>query len=168
MVSVLPDPAAELPWRLFLQFRSALAAEYRPALSRFEGYRGFPAALGASGYGLRLAGSRGRTTLALILAVLAPFGFVLEVLVVEEVLFSRREYEFCSAVYTLEAAVLEIRHNSLSPMSTWIVADYGGGACAPPPGFTLPPGVTSSGFVCEPAPAWPGASLPASNRRNAA
>ena len=104
-------------WRA-LAAQKALAAEYRPALSQLEGYRGLPAALGACGRGLRLARSPGRTTLALILAVLAPFGFVLEVLVVEEVLFSRREYEFCSAVYALEAAILEIRHNSLSPVST--------------------------------------------------
>src|ERR1035441_304868 len=141
--------------RRALTAQEALAAKYRPALSRFEGYRGFPAALGASGYGLRLAGSRGRTTLALILAVLAPFGFVLEVLVVEEVLFSRREYEFCSAVYALEVAVLEIRHNSLSPMSTWIVADYGGGACAPPPGVFLPPPAGCFRFLFVAAPRRP-------------
>jgi hypothetical protein len=55
--------------------------------------------LGAGGHGLRLAESCGRTALALGLAVLTALGFVLEVFVVEEVLFSRCEYEICSAVY---------------------------------------------------------------------
>jgi len=121
--------------RRALTAQEALAAEYRPALSRFEGYRGFPAALGAGGGGLRLALSPGRTALALILAVLAPLGFVLEVLVVEEVLFSRREYEIRSAIYALEGAVLEIRHNLLSPMSTWIVADLWRRGLRPAAGF---------------------------------
>jgi len=56
-----------------------------------------------------------------------------------------------------------------------LLSDMDGGACptsrhgqAPPPRFTLSPGDSSSGFVCGPAPAWPGASRPASNRRSAA
>jgi len=81
--------------------QEALPAEHRASLSRLEGNRGFPPALRAGGGGFRLALSSGRAALALILASLAPFGFVLEVFVVEEVLFSRREYEFCSAVYAL-------------------------------------------------------------------
>jgi hypothetical protein len=39
--------------------------------------------------------------LALGLAVLAPLGFVLEVFVVEEVLFSRCKYEICTAINAL-------------------------------------------------------------------
>jgi len=97
--------------RRALTAQEALAAEYRPALSRLEGDRGFPAALGAGGGGLRLALSPGRTALALVLTVLTPLGFVLEVLIVEEVLFSRREYEIRTAIDALEGAVLEIRHN---------------------------------------------------------
>jgi hypothetical protein len=34
---------------------------------------------------------------------------------VEEMLFSRCEYKFCSAVYTLEDAVLELRHSNCAP-----------------------------------------------------
>jgi len=52
------------------------------------------------------------------LAILATFGFVLEILVVEEVLFSRCEYEICSAIYTLEDAILELRHSNCAPLST--------------------------------------------------
>jgi hypothetical protein len=53
--------------------------------------------------------------LALGLAVLTALGFVLEILVVEEVLFSRCEYELCSAVYTNEDAVLKLRHSNVAP-----------------------------------------------------
>jgi hypothetical protein len=48
--------------------------------------------------------------LAFSLAAFATLGFVLEVLVVEEVLFSRCEYEIRSAIYTLEYAVLKLGH----------------------------------------------------------
>jgi hypothetical protein len=53
--------------------------------------------------------------LALGLAILTALGLVLEILVVEEVLFSRCEYEFCSAVYTREDAVLKLRHSNVAP-----------------------------------------------------
>ncbi len=49
-------------------------------------------------------------TLALVLAGLAALGLVLEILVVEEVLFSRRKYEIRSAIHALEDAVLKLRH----------------------------------------------------------
>jgi hypothetical protein len=81
-------------------------------LSGLEGYRGLPTALGARRHGLGLAESRGRTALALVLAVLAALGLVLEVLVMEEVLLSRCEYKIGSAVYTLEDAVLKVRHGA--------------------------------------------------------
>jgi len=64
----------------------------RPALGRPERNRGFPPALRAGGHGLRL-GEAATTALALGLAGLAPFGFVFEVFVMEEVLFSRRKYK---------------------------------------------------------------------------
>ena len=73
----------------------------RTALCRLEGHRGFPTALRAHGHGLRLGETRARRTLALGLAVLAPLGFVLEVFVVEEVLFSRCKYEICTAINAL-------------------------------------------------------------------
>ena len=60
-----------------------------------------------------LCKTRCRRTLALGLAGLAALGFVLEILVVEEVLFSRCEYEICSAIYALENAVLKLRHSTV-------------------------------------------------------
>jgi hypothetical protein len=61
-------------------------------LGRFERYRGFPPALRAGGHGLRF-GETATAALALGLTGLAPFGFVFEVFVMEEVLFSRRKYK---------------------------------------------------------------------------
>ncbi len=102
--------------RSSLPAEEALAAIYRPALGWLEGYRGFPAALRAGGHGFRLGKARGRGTRALGLAILAALRLVFEILVVEEVLFSRCEYEICSAVYALEDAVLEIRHINCAPL----------------------------------------------------
>ena len=56
--------------------------------------------------------------MTLSLAILAAFGLVLEVLVVEEVLFSRCEYKFCCAIDALEDAILKLRHIQLFPVST--------------------------------------------------
>jgi hypothetical protein len=67
--------------------------------------------LRARGHGLRLSETATATTLPFGLTSLAAFGFVFEVFVVEEVLFSRREYKVCSAVYTLKNSVLKLRHN---------------------------------------------------------
>jgi hypothetical protein len=53
--------------------------------------------------------------LAFGLAVLTTLGLVLEILVVEEVLFSRCEYKLCAAVYTREDAVLKLRHSNVAP-----------------------------------------------------
>ena len=93
----------------------AFAAIYRPALGWLEGHRSFPTALRAGGHGFRFGKARGRRTLALGLTSLAAFGFVLEVFVVEEVLFSRCEYEICSAVNALEDAILKLRHSNCAP-----------------------------------------------------
>jgi hypothetical protein len=49
--------------------------------------------------------------LAFGLAVLTTLGLVLEILVVEEVLFSRCEDKFGSALRALEHPILELRHN---------------------------------------------------------
>ena len=96
--------------------------------------------------------------LALDFAVLAPFGLVLEVLVVEEVLFSRCKYEICSAINALENAILKLRHSNCAPLSPELELDVisGGTALAirrPPPSFIRLPGDSFSGFVCGPAPA---------------
>jgi hypothetical protein len=61
-------------------------------LGGFERHRGFPPALRAGGHGLRLR-EAATTALALGLTGLAPLGFVFEVFVMEEVLFSRRKYK---------------------------------------------------------------------------
>jgi hypothetical protein len=81
-------------------------------LRGFERNCGFTTALRTGGHGFGFGEARRRRTAsgALALAGFAPFGFVFEVFVVEEVLFSRCEYEICSAVYALEDAVLELRH----------------------------------------------------------
>jgi len=87
-------------------------AVHRPSLSRLEGDGGFTATLRARGHGFGL-GETSPTpggTLALRLTRLAALGLVLEILVVEEVLFSRCEDEICSAIDALEDAVLEFRH----------------------------------------------------------
>ena len=80
--------------------QEAFAAKDGPALSRLEGNRGFPAALRTTRHGFGL-GVTTRGALAFGLAVLTTLGLVLEILVVEEVLFSRCENEIRSAVYTL-------------------------------------------------------------------
>jgi len=115
--------------------QETLTAEDRTALRGLEGHRGFAAALGAQSGGFGLALSTARPSLALVLTGLAALGLVLEILVVEEVLFSRREYEFCSAVYALEAAILELRHILPIPVSTWIVADLWRRGLRPAAGF---------------------------------
>jgi hypothetical protein len=48
--------------------------------------------------------------LALGLARLTALGLILEVLVVEEVLFSRCEHEIGTAIHAFENAVLKLRH----------------------------------------------------------
>jgi hypothetical protein len=50
--------------------------------------------LRASGHGFGFGETAAAATLPLGFAGLAPFGFVLEVFVVEEVLFSRSKYKF--------------------------------------------------------------------------
>jgi hypothetical protein len=82
----------------------------------FKRHRGFPTALRASGHGLGFGKAAAGTTLALRLAILTALRFVLEIFVVEEVLFSRCEYEICSAVCALKYAVLKLRHNELCPV----------------------------------------------------
>lgn len=89
----------------------AFPAINRPALGRFERYRGFAAALRTHGHGFGLGEARPRRTLPLGLATLTALGLILEILVVEEMLFSRCEYEIRSAICTLKDAVLKLRHS---------------------------------------------------------
>jgi len=99
-----------------LPAQEALAAIDRTPLRRFEGNRGFPAALRALGHGFGFRKTRSGRTLALSLACLAALGLVLEILVVEEVLFSRCEHEIRAAIHAFEYAVLKLRHG-LFPVS---------------------------------------------------
>ena len=52
------------------------------------------------------------------LAILAALGLILEVFVVEEMLFSRCEYEIRCAIDALEDAILKLGHIQLSPWLT--------------------------------------------------
>jgi hypothetical protein len=107
---VLPVRSADCCGRLAA--KETFAAIHRPALGGFEGDGGLPAALGTHRHGFRLRKSRARRTLALGLAVLAALRFVLEVFVMEEVLFSRCKNEITTAVYALENSILKIRHTN--------------------------------------------------------
>ena len=78
-----------------------------------ERYRSFPLASRANGFrfhslvvatGLRQSKRLG----ALSFAVFAAFGFVLELFIVEEKLFTSGEHEVGAAVHTLENLVLEL------------------------------------------------------------
>jgi len=88
----------------------ALAAVDRAALRWLEGNRGLPPALRAHRHGFGFGEPATGRTLALCLTALAALGFVLEVFVVEEVLFSRCKNKIRSAVHTLENAVLKLGH----------------------------------------------------------
>src|ERR1035441_10348355 len=94
-----------------LPAEEALPAIHRTALSRLERNRGVPPALRAGGHGLRFGEATTAAALTLGFTSLAALWLFFEVFVVEEVLFSRREYKFCRAVYTLENSVLKLRHN---------------------------------------------------------
>ena len=92
----------------------AFAAVDGTSLGRLEGNCRFFATLRANGFGFDALDARRTCAVArraVCFACFAPLRLVLEVFVMEEVLFSRREYEFCRAVYTLEYSVLKLRHN---------------------------------------------------------
>ena len=72
--------------------QEAFPAEDGTPLGRPEGNRSFAAALGAIGDRFGLAGSSGRA-LPLAFASLTALRLVVKILVMEEVLFSRGEYE---------------------------------------------------------------------------
>jgi hypothetical protein len=66
--------------------------------------------LGALRHGFGFGETASGRSLALGLASLAALGLILEILVVEEVLFSRCEYEIRAAIDAFENAVLKLRH----------------------------------------------------------
>jgi hypothetical protein len=81
-----------------LAAQEALAAINGAALGGLERNRGLAPALRARGHGFRFGKTPTPRTLALLFASLAALGFVLEILIVEEVLFSRCEDEVRSTV----------------------------------------------------------------------
>jgi len=89
-----------------------LPAEYRPSLRGSERHRCFPATLRT--YGGSFDPPRASGPLASILpsrfAVAATLRLVLEVFLIIELLFARGEYEFGSAVRTLQHPILKFRH----------------------------------------------------------
>jgi hypothetical protein len=90
--------------------QEAFAAIDRTSLGRLEGYRGLPPALGAFGCRFGFCETATGGTLSLGFARFAALGFILEVFVVEEVLFSRCENEIRAAIHAFENAVLKLRH----------------------------------------------------------
>src|SRR5271157_1980003 len=92
-----------------------LAAQHRSSLRRPERHRGLFPALRAVCPGLRLrvrmparrsVRRSSKLCHSLALAVLAAFGFVLELLVVEKQLLTRCEHEIRATIYALQNLVL--------------------------------------------------------------
>jgi hypothetical protein len=98
----------------------ALLAEDRSPLRGSERHRGFTPAIRAVGHCLDSFACNHRTRRAagpLGFAGLAPFGFVLEVLVSEELLFSCCPHELVAAVHAPEDPVLELHRSPPRPRS---------------------------------------------------
>ena len=93
----------------FFLLPEALPAEHRPTLGGAERQRGFLAAACADSSGFLLGGMVGRCLGRRMfqLAGLAPSGQVLELLVVEETLFSGSEDKILAAIAALQHSVLE-------------------------------------------------------------
>jgi hypothetical protein len=87
--------------------------------------------LRAGGHGFGF-GETATSALTLGLAGLAALGFVLKVLVVEEMLFSRGENEIRPAVCALDYSILKLGH-SLCPVNNVDRCWKGGGISIPPP-----------------------------------
>lgn len=90
--------------------QEAFPAKNRTPLCGLEGNRGLPAALRTGCHGFRFGKAPGTRTLALVFASLTALGLVFEILVMEEVLFSRGENKIGAAIYALEDAILKFRH----------------------------------------------------------
>ena len=103
--------------RLCFPAKEALTTVDRASLGGPEGNRRFPAALRTDCCCLRSRRSGRRRSLPLYLARLAALGFILEVLVVEEMLLSRRENELRSTISALDNPILKLwhRHRSRGP-----------------------------------------------------
>jgi hypothetical protein len=92
--------------------------------------------LGALGRGFGFGETASGRSLALDLASLAALGLILEILVVEEVLFSRCKYKIRAAIHAFENAVLKLRHG-LFPVDSLCKFSESGGVTRPRLIFTL-------------------------------
>jgi len=88
-------------------------------------------------HGLGFGKTGSGRSLALGLACLAALGLILEILVVEEVLFSRCEYEIRAAIDAFENAVLKLRHGLFPVDSLSKFVKFGRGYLCPARTFTL-------------------------------
>ncbi|HKE29879.1 MAG TPA: hypothetical protein VKB88_46335 [Bryobacteraceae bacterium] len=121
-------------------------------MSRLKRNRGFTAALRARGHGFRLGETSAASASSFLLACFAALRLVLEVLVVEEMLFSRCEDEIGSTVYAFEDAVLKLRHSNVPVIDLEYLSDIcDGGVSGSAIAVTRFPGDSSSGFVYGPA-----------------
>ena len=139
----------------------AFTAEYGTALCRFEGHGRLLAALrtGGARFGFCEAGPARRGSsqnrYPLRLARLASFGFVLELLIVEEQLFSGSKDEVAAAVDTFEHFILEFHDRSPhSPLAItrhgnqWLPRACAQSRYAPPSKLTAPLGRPACTRAC--------------------
>jgi len=96
--------------RLCFPAEKALATVDRAALGGPERNRRFPAALRANRGCLRPRRSGRWRSLPLDLARLAALRFILEVLIVEEMLLSRRKNKLRATIRALDHSILKIWH----------------------------------------------------------
>jgi hypothetical protein len=96
--------------RLRFPALEALAAVNRAALGRPEWNGRFAATLRADRCGLRSRGARRRRPLPLYLARLAALWLIFKVLVVEEMLLSRRKNKLSPAIRALDNSILKLWH----------------------------------------------------------
>src|SRR5579872_2470204 len=97
--------------RLRFPAKEALATVNRAALGRLEGNGCFPAALRANRRGFRPRPPGRRRSLPLGLAHLAALRFILKVLVVEEMLLSRRKNKLSATIRAFDDSILKLWHH---------------------------------------------------------
>ena len=97
--------------RLRFPAKEALATVNRAALGRPERNGSFPTALRADGRGLRSWRPGRRRSLTLGFARLAALRFIFEVLVVEEMLLSRRKNKLRPTIRAFDNSILKLWHH---------------------------------------------------------
>jgi len=105
---------------LRLPAEEALTAINRTALGRFEGNGGFPPALRTDSCCLCPLRAGTCRSLPLRFARLAALGFIFEILVVEEVLLSRRKNKLRPTIRAFDDSILKLwhHHHSRGPTQT--------------------------------------------------